>query len=109
MRNWIRVLACAGLLVALLSACSGIDYNLYGAWRNDEIGLTLEFKQNGTLLVTQQGQAEILSFSFAGPGAFSLTRVGAAAQQPPETKQYVVQGDKMTLALDQPTVFTRLK
>lgn len=109
MKIGIKIIAVAMLLGVLLSACSGIDYNLYGAWRNEDLELTLEFKQNGTLLVSQQGQTQTLNFKFTGPGAVTLTGVGTAAQEAPETKQYAIQGDKMTMTLDEARLFFRLK
>jgi hypothetical protein len=97
------------LLSALLTACSGIDYNLYGAWRNNELGLTMEFQQDGSLLYIREGIVQKLLFKFAGPGGITISVPGAPPGQPENKLPYQIQGDRMIMTLDEPVSFTRLK
>ena len=113
MKNLVRVLVIGLLAGVLLSACAGPVNNLYGSWRSsDQPALTLEFRQDGSLLMTSQGMTQDAIFEMTGDNKDTVllkaTKDTPADQGNPMT--FTISGDTLTLMVSgQPQTFTRLK
>lgn len=115
MKNLVKVLVIGLLAGILLSACAGQVYDLYGTWRSadpTQASLTLEFRQDGQLLMTSQGMTQDAVFEVTGDNKDTLllkpTKDTPADQGNPLT--FTISGDTLTLVVSgQPQAFTRLK
>ena len=120
MKNMLRVLVFVILLAALVllavmmitGRAGPMINNLYGSWRSTQSGLTLDFHQDGHLLMTNQGVTQDVVFELTG--AASDTLVIKPTQDVPTAQgssvTFTLSGDTLTLMIQgQPQAFTRQK
>ena len=110
MKRSLRILLGMALLGLLISACSPVDYNLFGTWRNSENGSTLVFLNNGRFRSGSATNYQEIDFASTGPGEFTLS---VPSQQGPLIDQkiyYTLQGYFLIILIsDNPVVFKRVK
>jgi hypothetical protein len=115
MKNLLRVLAITLLAGVLLSACAGPVNNLYGSWRTTDPAQpaqTYEFRQDGSVLESQQGV--IIEEIFEITGDNQGTMVFKAARDIPTNQgrlaTFSLNGDTLILTNSSQTLtFARLK
>ncbi len=100
-KSW-RILLICLLAAALLAACGGPNYNLYGTWRNDAGTLTLIFQQSGHVLFQQNGAVQNQLFEFSGPDAILIKPFEAAPAEQFTTLKYSINGDLLVLSVTTP-------
>jgi hypothetical protein len=109
MKQSLRILIGVALLALVISACSPVDYNLYGTWRKSDTGVTLIFMNNGRLREGSSGAYQELDFVFSGPGKVTLRGPDQSGGTSEQELTYTLQGDTLTIGADTPAVFTRIK
>ncbi len=115
MKILLRVVLIGLLAGVLLSACAGQGNSLYGTWRSTDktqTGLTLEFRQDGQLLMTSQGMTQEAVYELTGDNKDTLllkaSKDTPAAQGNPLA--FSISGDTLTLKISgSDQTFTRLK
>lgn len=120
MKNMLRILifvillaALAFLAVLMVTGRAGpMINNLYGSWRSTQSGLTLDFRQDGRLMMTNQGVTQDAVFELTG--AANDTLVVKPNKDVPTAQgsslTFTLYGDTLTLIVQgQPQAFTRQK
>jgi hypothetical protein len=120
MKNMLRVLVFVILLAALVllavmmitGRAGPMINNLYGSWRSTQSGLTLDFRQNGHLLMTNQGviQDSVFELTGAANDTLVIKPNGDVPTDQGSSLTFTLNGDTLTLMVQgQPQDFTRQK
>jgi hypothetical protein len=93
-----RLLLVGMILTLLLSACSPVNYNLYGTWSDAQTGTTFEFLHNGHFRFTIQGSMAEFPFTFTSANVYSFPFPDSAGEGLTDQAQpFTVEGDTLTL------------
>jgi hypothetical protein len=87
------VLVLAILLAA--GACGGGSGGLVGTWTNDELGETVEFTDDGTMLVESESEGN-LEFTYKTEGGKII--LGMEGIDETTSVPYLVEGDVLSIA-----------